>query len=45
MARLWDSNRAFGGGYKLSSLCHDLLGWGKVRRLLWPVSHRPRARP
>ena len=35
MARLWDSNRGMGGGgYKLSSLCQDLLGWGKVRRLL-----------
>ncbi|KAJ1495708.1 hypothetical protein T484DRAFT_1761727, partial [Baffinella frigidus] len=29
-ARLWDSNRMIGGGYKLSSLCNDLLGWGKV---------------
>lgn len=31
MGRLWDSSRALsGGGYKLSSLCHDLLGWGKT---------------
>ena len=33
MARLWDSSRtqlSGGGGYKLSALCHDLLGWGKT---------------
>jgi len=30
MGRLWDSSRSMAGGYKLSSLCHDLLGWGKT---------------
>ena len=29
MGRLFDSSRTLKGGYKLSSLCADLLGWGK----------------
>eukprot|EP00960_Hanusia_phi_P043353 756011-Hanusia_phi.AAC.5 len=30
MARLWDTSRQGRGGYKLSSLMQDLLGWGKT---------------
>jgi DNA polymerase-1 len=33
MARLFDSSRSLlsgGGGYKLSALCQDFLGWGKT---------------
>ena len=29
MARLWDSSRMLQGGYSLSALSNDLLGWGK----------------
>jgi hypothetical protein len=29
MARLWDSSRTLQGGYKLSALSNELLGWGK----------------
>ena len=29
MARLWDASRTLQGGYKLSALSNELLGWGK----------------
>ena len=44
MGRLWDSSRALtGGGYKLSSLCNDLLGWGKTDMKAAFGRHKPKS--
>jgi hypothetical protein len=43
MGRLWDSSRSMAGGYKLSSLCHDLLGWGKTDMKVAFGKHKPKA--